>query len=97
VKSAFDKIAAGLGDAIAYARGDESRGRETSLDVRAIRKAVHKTQEQFAATYHVPIGTLRDWEQKRRQPESASATLLRMIATDPKGVERILSKLDDAA
>ena len=36
MKSAFDKIAAGLGDAIAYANGDNSRGRTATIDVKAI-------------------------------------------------------------
>lgn len=39
-KRAFDKIAAGLNDAIAYANGDTSRARvHEPVDVRAIRQA----------------------------------------------------------
>lgn len=94
MKTAFDKIAAGLDDAIAYAAGDKSRGREATVDVRAVRATTRKTQPQFAAAYRFPIGTLRDWEQGRRQPDTGSATLLKMIAADPDGVARIISKVE---
>ena len=90
---AFDKIAAGLEDAIAYAGGDEGRGRATTMDVKAIRTATGKTQGAFAQAYRLPVGTVRDWEQGRRQPDSGSATLLKMIAADAEGVERIIAKV----
>lgn len=93
MKSAFDKIAAGLNDAIAIAGGDDSRGRVATVDARAVRSATALTQAAFARTYHFPVATLRDWEQGRRQPDSGSATLLKMIAADPKGVERIIAKM----
>ena len=41
---AFDKIAAGLADAIAYAGGDGGRGRKTTVDVKAVRIAAAKSQ-----------------------------------------------------
>jgi len=30
------------------------------------------TQEEFAPRYHIPLGTLRDWEQGRAEPASLS-------------------------
>ena len=91
MKSAFDKIAAGMQDAIAYAQGDQNRGRvAVPVNVKAIRRAVKLTQEQFAETYHVPLGSLRDWEQGRYQPDAASRTLLAMIAAEPDGVRAII-------
>jgi putative transcriptional regulator len=39
------------------------------------------------------VGTVRDWEQQRRQPDAGSATLLRMIAADPEGFEAIIAKV----
>lgn len=93
MKSAFDKIAAGLNDAIAYSEGDVARARVAApLDVAAVRTQTGKTQEQFAATYHLPVGTVRDWEQKRRQPDAPARVLLSMIAADPKAVERLVIK-----
>jgi putative transcriptional regulator len=92
MKSAFDKIAAGLEDAIAYTKGDTSRGRVSSVDVKAIRKANNMTQTAFAETFRLKVGAVRDWEQGRRQPDTGSVTLLRMIATDPKAVQTIIAK-----
>ena len=31
--------------------------------VRALRKKLNLTQEEFAARFHLPLGTVRDWEQ----------------------------------
>lgn len=94
MRSAFDKIAAGLDDAIAYVEGDASRARlANGIDVKAIRAANNMTQDAFARAFHLPVGTIRDWEQGRRQPDSGSRILLRMIAADARGVERIMEKL----
>lgn len=92
MKSAFDKIAAGLDDAIAHAGGDESRGRVATIDVKAIRAATRKTQAAFADAYRLPVGTVRDWEQGRRQPDAPARVLLSMIAAEPETVERIMAK-----
>ncbi|TCM17223.1 Xre family transcriptional regulator [Novosphingobium sp. PhB165] len=89
---AFDKIAAGLEDAIAFANGDESRGRViANIDVKAIRKSAHKTQMEFATAYHIPVGTVRDWEQARRQPDAPARVLLSLIEKDPVGIERMIA------
>ena len=92
MKSAFDKIAAGLDDAIAYAGGDKTRGREATVDVKAIREANKMTQAAFAQTYRLKLAAVRDWEQGRRLPDTGSVTLLKMIQTDPQAVRRIIAK-----
>ena len=90
---AFDKISAGLEDAIAFAEGDTSRGRATeSVDVKAIRLATNKTQKQFADCYGLPIGTVRDWEQRRRQPDAPARVLLHLIRTEPDIVAKMVRK-----
>lgn len=93
MKSAFDKIAAGLEDAIAFAGGDDARGRKATIDVKAIRTATKKTQGDFAKAYRLPIGTVRDWEQGRRQPDSGSVVLLKMIEAEPQTVEQIIARV----
>lgn len=93
MKSAFDKIAAGLDDAIAFTAGDEARARIATVDVQAVRAATNLTQGAFAKVYRFPIGTVRDWEQRRRVPDAGSATLLKMIQIGPKGVETIIAKV----
>ena len=90
---AFDKIGAGLEDAIAFARGDVSRGRIAKpLDVRAIRSATKKTQKQFADAYQLPVGTVRDWEQNRRRPDAPARVLLSLIQAEPETVEHLVAK-----
>ncbi len=93
MKSAFDKIAAGLEDAIGYAGGDKARAREATVDVKAIREASKMTQTAFAEAFHLKVGALRDWEQGRRRPDTGSITLLRMIETDPRAVREIIAKV----
>jgi putative transcriptional regulator len=93
MKSAFDKIAAGLEDAIAYTEGDTSRARVAEpLDVKAIRKRTNKSQEAFAATYRLPVGTVRDWEQNRRQPDAPARVLLSLIQAEPEAVEKLIAR-----
>jgi putative transcriptional regulator len=55
-----------------------------------IRMALRLTQVEFAARYHIPLGTLRDWEQGRVEPDRTARAYLTVIARDPKGVHRAL-------
>lgn len=82
---AFDKIAAGLTDAIAYAEGDTTKGCVAAgPDVKAIRAKTRLSQVKFAAKIRVPVATLRDWEQHRRSPDAPARTLLGMVDANPK-------------
>jgi putative transcriptional regulator len=58
--------------------------------VRTLRRALGLTQEEFAARFHIPLGTLRDWEQGRTEPDQPTRAYLRVIAHDPDGVSRAL-------
>ena len=58
--------------------------------LKIIRRALGLTQEEFAARYQIPLGTLRDWEQGAKQPDQAARAYLRAIAGDPAGVHRAL-------
>jgi putative transcriptional regulator len=57
---------------------------------RTVRKRLGLSQPAFAARYGIPVGTLRDWEQARRQPGAAALPYLRVIAQEPEMVERVL-------
>jgi putative transcriptional regulator len=48
------------------------------------------SQAEFSARYHVPTGTLRDWEQNRKQPDAPALAYLRVIAQEPAMVARAL-------
>jgi putative transcriptional regulator len=58
--------------------------------VKTLRRALGLTQEEFAARYHIPLGTLRDWEQGRTEPDQPARAYLIVIARDPEGVRRAL-------
>jgi putative transcriptional regulator len=57
---------------------------------KTLRRALGLTQEEFAARYHIPLGTLRDWEQGRTEPDQPARAYLTIIARDPEGVHRAL-------
>jgi|SRR5581483_3655600 len=59
--------------------------------VRTLRRALGFTQEEFAARYQIPIGTLRDWEQGRAAPDAPARAYLKIIACDPERVHRLLN------
>ncbi len=56
-----------------------------------IRRALDLTQEEFAARFHIPLGTLRDWEQGRAEPDQPTRDYLKLIASDPDHVSRVLN------
>ena len=58
---------------------------------KTLRRALGLTQEEFAARYHIPVGTLRDWEQGRSEPDQPARAYLAVIAGDPEGVSRTLA------
>jgi putative transcriptional regulator len=58
--------------------------------VSIIRRAFRLSQEEFAAQFHIPIGTLRDWEQGRKEPDAAAKAYLRVIASEPETVRKAL-------
>jgi putative transcriptional regulator len=57
---------------------------------RTLRRALGLTQEEFASRYHIPLGTLRDWEQGRCEPDQPARAYLIVIARDPEAVLRML-------
>ncbi len=59
--------------------------------VKTLRRALELTQEEFAARYAIPLGTLRDWEQGRSEPDQPARAYLLVIANDPEGVATALS------
>jgi len=60
--------------------------------VQIIRRALDLTQEEFAKRYHIPLGTLRDWEQGRAEPDQPTRAYLTLIARDPEHVYRTLNR-----
>jgi len=57
---------------------------------KTLRRALGLSQEEFATRYHIPVGTLRDWEQGRFEPDAAARAYLAVIAREPEMVRRAL-------
>ena len=89
--TAAEVEAAALADPDGRPLGDEGpRSITPSPRAKIIRRALSLTQEEFAARYDIPLGTLSDWEQGRAQPDRTARAYLRAIAGDPAGVRRAL-------
>ena len=58
--------------------------------IKTLRRALGLTQEEFAVRYRIPLGTLRDWEQGRTQPDQPTRAYLTVIAHDPEGIRGVL-------
>ncbi|MGH6843082.1 MAG: helix-turn-helix domain-containing protein [Methylocella sp.] len=63
--------------------------------IKTLRRALGLTQEEFAGRYHIPLGTLRDWEQGRTKPDQPARAYLKAIAGDPEAVRRALAVTPD--
>jgi putative transcriptional regulator len=67
-----------------------SEAQAVAAMVRTVRKRLGLSQTEFAARYHIPAGTLRDWEQNRKKPDSTAVAFLRVIAREPEVVAKAL-------
>jgi putative transcriptional regulator len=65
--------------------------------VKTLRRTLGLTQEEFAARYQIPLGTLRDWEQGRTEPDQAASAYLKVIAHDPQNVQSALRAGESSA
>ena len=66
-------------------------GETAAAIARAVRQRLGLSQADFAARFHVPVGTLRDWEQNRRKPDAPALAYLRVIAREPEMVAQALA------
>jgi putative transcriptional regulator len=98
-KKAFDKIAAGLNEALEIARGNAKPSKlyvPQEIDVRAIRRKLELSQDDFAAEFGFTINQIRDWEQERTRPLGGVRAYLLMIQSRPKEVVKILREIAKA-
>ena len=59
--------------------------------MKEVRAATGLSQARFAKVIDVSVGTLRNWEQGRRDPTGPAKVLLRAIHNDPAHVLKALS------
>ncbi|CAN7412757.1 helix-turn-helix domain-containing protein [Rhizobium sp. LjRoot30] len=70
----------------------EIRAAATMARVKVIRRALGLTQEEFSTRYQIPLGTLRDWEQGRSEPDQTAKAYLKVIATRPEETAEALQR-----
>ncbi|NAS94941.1 transcriptional regulator [Pseudomonas syringae pv. actinidifoliorum] len=93
-KNLFDRLVESMTQMDEIDRGERQPSREFHIDavqVKKIRQATGLSQVTFAKRIDVAVGTLRNWEQGRREPEGPARALLRAIYNDPKHVLAALS------
>jgi putative transcriptional regulator len=99
-KSAYDKIAVGLGDVSRYLDGD-SDGFDVhipeTVDVKGIRRRLKLSQPKFADAFGFSVGRIRDWEQGRFDADAPSRAFLEVIDKEPEAVFRALGVRQPAA
>ena len=61
------------------------------VDVAEVRKRLGVSQGVFARMFGLSVGTIRDWEQGRSQPDGPARVLLQVIDREPQAVERALA------
>lgn len=93
--SRFDAMTAEQSHAAALADPDAPPLKEEDFvrmkrtpQVKIMRRALGLSQEEFSARFHIPLGTLRDWEQGRKEPDAAARAYLMVIGREPEAVER---------
>ncbi len=96
--SVFNRVMRGLNEALDHAKGEDVPGLKVhvpaQMDVGAIRRQAGMSQTAFAATIGVQVGTLRNWEQGRRQPEGPARVLLALLERNPRIVADVLGSGD---
>jgi putative transcriptional regulator len=63
---------------------------------KSLRRALGLSQEEFATRYHIPLGTLRDWEQGRLEPDATAQAYLTVIAREPDTVRRVFERTTES-
>ncbi len=88
-KELFDELLESVREAKAIMHGEKQPSRVfvyDEPDVKTIRRRFKLSQPKFAGLLGISVGTLRNWEQGRRQPEGAARVLLVVAAKHPEAV-----------
>lgn len=86
-KRRFDRLLASLDEVRTHVVRGEFAGRISKInieaeDIRAVRDRSGMTQQQFAETLGIGLGTLQKWERGERRPSGAAKSLLRVMQTN---------------
>jgi len=96
-KNVASEFIEAMREAAEIAQGNAKPARVTTfrpsiaLDVRQIRVTTGLSRTEFARKYALDARALQDWEQGRRKPDKAARAYLKVIAKQPKAVEKALA------
>ena len=94
-----ESIIRGMEEAVAYAKGDKTKGREhvvhvpEDIDVKAIRERTGMSQRQFADYYGLKVTALQAWEQGAAQARPHNADPVHCAGEESPGSTRGTSGL----
>lgn len=94
-KNLFSRLVESVNQMNDIIEGGSAPSREFSVNsdfVKEVRKKTGLTQAEFCLLIDIKLGTLRNWEQGRREPTGPAKVLLRVIQKDPKRILMALTK-----
>jgi putative transcriptional regulator len=96
-KNVASEFIEAMREAAAIAQGKVKPARVTKfppsigLEIRKIRLATGLSRAEFARKFDLDARALQEWEQNRRKPDRAARAYLKVIAHQPKAVEKALA------
>jgi len=85
-RKAFEKMAEGLDEVLAIARGAAKPARlyiPAEIDIKTIRGKLSLSQGDFADRFGFTVNQIKDWEQGRSRPLGGVRAYLMIIDRDP--------------
>ena len=92
-----ENILEGLEDALHYAKGNTEGQRShnvsvpQNINVKAIRRKLQMSQQEFSDSFGFSIHSIRNWEQGKRHPRGTARVLLTVIERNPQAVQHALA------
>lgn len=93
-KKLFGRLVESMKQMDEIVKGERAPSREFYVDatmIKDLRKRTKLSQAKFATLLRVEVGTLRNWEQGRREPTGPAKALLHAIRKDPEHVLKALA------
>ena len=90
----FQELLQSVREMGAITRGEAEPSRVTELavpDVKQVREKLGLSQKEFARALRVSVGTIRNWEQNRRQPTGPARVLLAIVQQQPEILKLIVN------
>ena len=93
-------ILRGAREALAYAETGDSSGIAAvtevavpdEINIKAMRKNLGMTQQDFASSFGLDLSALRAWEQGRRKPDRSARLYLMVVSHNPNAVRSALAE-----